>query len=262
MRQAHDREHARPRGFPPGPALKPDGDTALLPDLASGSRVRPVSGQARRIAAASGPLRPSAISTITRWPSLSPVSPARCSAEACTNTSLPPPSRTIKPNPFIALYHLTVPLSCEVTSSGGRSPPPGPPPGRKPPPAPVRGGHGAGAAAVLVSTLNTSVTCGPRCPCATRTWSVSPGWISVTPPRPSTVACRNASPEPSESSTNPKPFSDLNHFTTALTTGPEGSSNRGRLKRGAAPKSRGGGSNSWSSKLRRRRCRKFLSFSN
>src|SRR4051794_26156110 len=198
---------------------------------------------------------------MTRWPSLSAVSPARCSAEACTNTSLPPLSRTIKPKPFSALYHLTVPLSCEVTSRGGRSPPDG----RKPPPptpAPIRGGRGGATPPVLGSTLSTSGIFGPRCPCATRTSSVSPGWTSVTPPRPSTVACRNASPEPSESSTNPKPFSGLNHLTTALPTGPEGSSNRGRLNRGAVPKSRGGGSNSGSSKLRRRLCRKFLSFSN
>src|SRR5205807_2431514 len=78
------------------------------------------------------------------------------------------------------------------------------------------------------------------------------------PVRPSTVACRNASPVPSDNSTKPKPFSDLNHLTTAVTGGPEGASNCGARGRGAAPKSRdGGGSNSGSSKLRRRRGRKL-----
>ena len=56
----------------------------------------------------------------------------------------------MKPKPFIALYHLTVPLSWLLGSSAGRSDG-----GRKP----VRG---RGGAAVLVSTLMTSVTCGPR----------------------------------------------------------------------------------------------------
>src|SRR5438067_2344152 len=73
------------------------------------------------MAAASGPLEPSAITTMTRCPSLSEDSPARCSAEACTNTSLPPPSRTIKPKPLVAVYHLTVPFSDEVGSSAGGS---------------------------------------------------------------------------------------------------------------------------------------------
>src|SRR5258707_6994101 len=172
------------------------------------------------------------MSTTTRCPSSSEVRPARCKAEACTNTSLPPPSRTIKPKPFVELYHLTVPFSDDVASSGARSA------GRNP----VRG---RGGAAVLVSTLSTSVTCGPRWPCATRTSRVSPGCTAVTPRRPSTDACRNASPDPSDSSTKPKPFSVLNHLTTAWTGGPEGSSKRGLLlllllKRGAAPKSRGG----------------------
>jgi len=35
-----------------------------------------------------------------------------------------------------------------------------------------------------------------------------------------------ASPDPSESSTNPKPLSGLNHLTTPWTGGPEGASNR------------------------------------
>src|SRR5207302_11405422 len=136
-------------------------------------------------------------------PPLQPPLPTRRSSDLCTNTSLPPPSRTIKPKPLVALYHLTVPFSDEVGSSAGRSL------GRKPP---VRGLAGV---AVLLSTLSASVTCGPRWPCEMRTSSVSPGCTSMTPRRPRTEACRNASPEPSDSSTKPKPFSDLNHLTTA-----------------------------------------------
>src|SRR5205085_294500 len=88
----------------------------------------------------------------------------------------------------------------------------------------VSGRRGRAAWPVLVSTLSTSVTCGPRCPGATRTSSVSPGLTEVAPMRPSTVACRKASPVPSASSTKPKPFSDLNHLTVAWTGGPEGCS--------------------------------------
>src|SRR3977135_3060845 len=62
------------------------------------------------------------MSTTTRCPSSSEVRPARCKAEACTNTSLPPPSRTIKPKPFVELYHLTAPFSDDVALSGARSP--------------------------------------------------------------------------------------------------------------------------------------------
>ena len=48
----------------------------------------------------------------------------------------------------------------------------------------------------------------------------------MTPLRSSTLAWRKASPAPSDSSTNPKPRSGLNHLTTARTGGPEGVSNR------------------------------------
>jgi len=42
--------------------------------------------------------------------------------------------------------------------------------------------------AVLLSTLRTSVTCGPFCPGATRTSSVSPGCTAAMPFRSRTVA--------------------------------------------------------------------------
>ena len=55
----------------------------------------------------------------------------------------------------------------------------------------------------------------------------------------STLPCRKASPDPSESSTKPKPFSGLNHLTTPLTGGPEGASKGAWLKRGRVPVRRG-----------------------
>src|SRR5207248_11620756 len=124
-----------------------------------------------------------------------------------------------KPNPFWALNHFTVPASSTVASveSGAR---------------PAAGGYadrrGAGGDAVLLSTLRTSVTCGPFCPGATRISSVSPACTAVMPLRSSPLAWRNASPEPSVSSTNPKPLSGLNHLTTARTGGPDGASKIGR----------------------------------
>jgi hypothetical protein len=44
--------------------------------------------------------------------------PASSSAEAWTKTSFPPPSRTMKPNPLVALYHFTVPISWTLASNG------------------------------------------------------------------------------------------------------------------------------------------------
>src|ERR1700694_3209383 len=44
------------------------------------------------------------------WPSLSEPMPARSTALMCTNTSLPPSSGAMKPKPFVALNHLTVPV--------------------------------------------------------------------------------------------------------------------------------------------------------
>ncbi len=52
-----------------------------------------------------------------------------------------------------------------------------------------------------------------------RTFSVAPGLTAVTPVRASTLACRNTSPPP-VTSTKPKPFSALNHLTTAVLSGP------------------------------------------
>ena len=66
--------------------------------------------------AASGPFPPSAISTITRSPSLRPVSPDRSRAEMWTNTSFPPPSRAMKPKPFPVLNHLTAQVASADTS--------------------------------------------------------------------------------------------------------------------------------------------------
>jgi hypothetical protein len=113
-------------------------------------------------------------------------------------TSFPPPSRTMKPNPLAALYHFTVPISWALASKGCRSD------------GNLKLFRGSlGGAAVLLSTLMTSVTCGPRCPRATRNSSVSPGCRVLTPMPASAVAWRKASPDPSESWTKPYPLLGL-----------------------------------------------------
>jgi hypothetical protein len=61
---------------------------------------------------------------------------------------------------------------------------------------------------------------------------------------------------PPSSTTNPKPFSGLNHFTVAPVVGPDGVSRRGA----GAPNARGGrGAKTSSLKPRRRGSRKLLS---
>src|ERR1700731_1922767 len=50
-------------------------------------------------------------SNVTFWPSFSPRKPADCTAEMCTNTSLPPSWGAIKPKPLVVLNHLTVPVA-------------------------------------------------------------------------------------------------------------------------------------------------------
>src|SRR4029077_12639998 len=117
---------------------------------------------------------------------------------------------------------------------------------------------GGSCDAVLASTLRISVTCGPFGPGPARTSSVAPGGTLPWPPRSTTLTCRNASPEPSASSTNPNPLSGLYHLTVARTGGPEGLSNCGP-RGGGYPKLRVGGSSLSSSKPRRRDGRKPLS---
>src|SRR5215471_7675952 len=111
--------------------------------------------------------------------------PARFSAEACRKTSFPPLSSTTKPNPLAALYHFTVPISWTFASKGCRSD--GDPK--------LRRDRLYGAAAVLLSTLMTSVTCGPRSRSVIRNASVSPERRVGVPMPASAVACKNASPD-------------------------------------------------------------------
>src|SRR5271156_4826011 len=153
----------------------------------------------------------------------------------------------MKPNPLVALYHFTVPNSSTVALSAtagyaGRS---------------DRARLGGSCDAVLTSTLMISVTCGPFGPGPARTSSVAPDGTLPCPLRSTTLTCRNASPEPSASSTKPKPLSGLYHLTVARTGGPEGLSNCGP-RGGAYPKLRVDG---WlsSSKSRRRLGRKSRS---
>ena len=79
---------------------------------------------------------------------------------------------------------------------------------------------------MLLWRLITSVTCGPLWPGPTRTSRVSPGCTVLMPLLASTLPWRKPSSDSSESSTNPNPFSGLNHLTTARTEGPDGTSNR------------------------------------
>src|SRR6476646_8419719 len=164
----------------------------------------------RRKPAASAPFLPSITSTATRWPSVRPAIPARSSAEACTKISLPPRSEAIKPNPFMALYHLTVPDSSTAARSAcgyiGRS---------------GRGRLGGSCCAVLLSTLRISLTWGPLGPGPARTSSVAPGDTLLWPLRSTTLTCKKASPDPLASCTKPNPLSALYHLTTAWTGGPE-----------------------------------------
>jgi hypothetical protein len=101
--------------------------------------------------------------------------------------------------------------------------------------------------------MRISVTCDPLGP-----GPGTPGGTLPWPLRSATLTCRKASPEPSASSTKPKPLSALYHLTVARTGGPEGLSNCGP-RGGAYPKLRVAGSELSSSKLRRRAGRKSLS---
>src|SRR5690242_5647699 len=56
------------------------------------------------------------MSNETFWPSFSERMPAASTAVACTNTSLPPPSGAIKPNPFAVLKNFTVPMVISLLS--------------------------------------------------------------------------------------------------------------------------------------------------
>src|SRR5690242_3872734 len=80
------------------------------------TRVRPLATRAATDAQsvlmlpASGPLAPCTTPMRTTCPSCSGPRPARSSTVACTNTSLPPASGVMKPNPLSGLYHFTVPV--------------------------------------------------------------------------------------------------------------------------------------------------------
>src|ERR1700730_17256931 len=119
----------------------------------------------------------------------------------------------MKPKPFVGLYHFTVPVSWTLASDAARS----------------RGDlifarGDLDGAAVLLSTLMISVPWSLRPPGATRSSSVTPGCMALTPTRPSTVAWRKASPDPPESSTKPYLLLGLNHFTLPQTGRSDGSS--------------------------------------
>ena len=86
-----------------------------------------------------------------------------------TNAPFPPSSLAMKPKPLSTLNHFTVPVSSTDVSEDG-------PPDVGDRTLALRDVTGA---AVLVSTLSTSVTCGPLCPGPTRTSRVSPGCTAL-----------------------------------------------------------------------------------
>ena len=144
----------------------------------------------------------------------------------CRKTSLPPSSPTTKPKPLSLLNHLTVPSTVVAVDGSWRS---------RPDDArdEERIGRRSGAA-VLASTARTAVICRPFWPTPTCTLSFAPGSTESRPAASKTAACRNASPEPSASSTKPNPFSGLNHLTIASSAGPLGAaSSRGALRKEA-----------------------------
>src|SRR6516162_9420094 len=120
-----------------------------------------------------------------------------------TIAGVPSARPSIHPKPLTTLNHFTVPVSSTDGSLDMT--------------AWKVARRGVVGTAVLLSTLSTSVTCGPLCPGPTRTSRVSPGCTALML-RASTLPWRKASPDPSDSSTNPNPFSGLNHLTTDHTT--------------------------------------------
>src|SRR3954463_12244737 len=68
---------------------------------------------ALRTLAACGPFGPSVTSYSTFWPSARLRKPSAWIAVWWTNTSLPPPSGVMKPNPFASLNHFTVPVAID-----------------------------------------------------------------------------------------------------------------------------------------------------
>src|SRR2546423_1860255 len=154
----------------------------------------------------------------------------------------------MKPNPFMALYHLTVPDSSTAARVAGAYI------GRS-----GRARLGGSCCPVLLSTLRISLICGPLGPGAARTSSAVPGSMALSPLRSTTLTCRKASPDPSASCTKPNPLSGLYHLTTAWIGGPDGASNLWALDPGVDPKLRRGVSKLSSSKPRRRVGRKSLS---
>jgi hypothetical protein len=120
----------------------------------------------------------------------------RVRSETCTNTSLPPSSRTMNPKLLFRLNDFTVPASSHGPLDL------------------VFRRRCVTGTAVLVSTLSTWTTCGPLSPRTTRTLRRAPGCTASIPLLASTFRWRKASPKPSDSSTNPNPLLGLNHLTT------------------------------------------------
>ena len=149
---------------------------ARLPD-------RPFSHPCRRVLSPRGwsglpdPFCPCPTTTRTDWPSVKGGLPARSSAVACTNTSLPPSCGEMKPKPLFGSYHFTVPVistpgPVSICGRGGRGrAEAGPPRHRRRRHTRRAAGRLAAAGvldAVLSSTASTCSTCRPFWPWPTR----------------------------------------------------------------------------------------------
>src|ERR1700759_768175 len=89
----------------------------------AGARARRRCGASSALRSAAAILpRSSPVWKLTFWPSLSPPSPARSTAEMWTKTSALPSSGWMKPKPLVELNHLTVPVLMEVLSKGNEQP--------------------------------------------------------------------------------------------------------------------------------------------
>src|ERR1700722_10951637 len=147
-------------------------------------------------AIASRPLGVSTTRMFTCWPSARCEMPAGPSTEMCTNTSLPPSSLATKPKPLASSNHFTRPLMDTAVEGSGAT--------RRgrglSPPACGRCGR---STTPVASTSTTRVTCAPLAPAPTITRNLAPEGTVSGPAAGKALACRNASPWPPASSTNP-----------------------------------------------------------
>jgi len=139
---------------------------------------------------------------------------------------LPAASRAMKPKPFATLNHFTVPVSSTAVSEDGPSD------------VPETGSPWCWGGSAAIDAQHF----GDVWPLVTWADTHFESFVrldSADPALSQQAPMKKASPDLSESSTKPKPFSGLNHLTIELIGEPEGASNRGWLNRGRVPNARG-----------------------